>query len=96
MKVVENISENTLLFFKTNSCAICDSMIEKLFTELKDIDIDLKIVQIEEEPALKGKYLVFTAPTLLYLKNGNEIFRESGFFDFPKIIHILENELQLN
>ncbi|RVU54002.1 thioredoxin family protein [Anaerosphaera multitolerans] len=94
MEIVENMTDNMLLYFRTNSCAICDSMIEKVFEELRDFNIDLKIVQIEEEPALKGKYLVFSAPTMLYLKNGKEVFRESGFFDFPKIRHILSNEIK--
>ena len=93
MRVIENMSDNMLLLFRTNSCAICDMMTEKLEIFLEDKDIDIRIVQISEEPALKGQYLVFTAPTLLYLKNGEEVFREAGFFDFNKLERMLENEL---
>ena len=59
--------------------------------ELKDYGIEIEYVDLEENPKLRGEYSVFSFPTLLLLKNGKEIDRVSGFFEFSKMKRVLES-----
>ncbi|MDO4594021.1 MAG: thioredoxin family protein [Tissierellia bacterium] len=75
------------LFFKSNDCGLCEGMLQKTYNY---IDKDkIQIIQLEKNPLLRGKYNVFSAPTLLFIDKEKEVHRESGFFNFQMIKKIL-------
>lgn len=78
------------LYFKSNDCGVCVSMLEKMKKEFKDIDLNTYIIQIENFPELRGKYLIFTGPTILLLKNDKILAKESGFVEFENFKKILK------
>lgn len=78
------------LFFQGNDCGLCQGMKIKTERELKDYGIEIEYVDLEENPKLRGEYSVFSFPTLLLLKNGKEIDRVSGFFEFSRIKRVLK------
>lgn len=82
--------ENKIYYFKTRSCGVCVGMLEKAKQALKDYDINIYTIQIEENPKLRGEYLIFTGPTLLVLKDNKIIHKESGFIELEKVKHVLD------
>ncbi len=74
-----------LLFLKGENCPLCEAMLEKTEKELKQNNIEISILKLEDHPKLRGQYMVFSYPTLLLLKDGKEIDRQSGYFDFERV-----------
>ena len=46
-----------------------------------------------EFPFLKGHFMVFSAPTILFLENGKETYRKAGVFSLEQTIYELENHI---
>lgn len=96
MKVIEyndkmEINDlNKIYFFKTQDCGVCVGMLEKAKEEFKDYDINMYLVQVEDNPKLRGEYLIFTGPTILVLKDDAIIAKESGFVNLAKIRDALD------
>lgn len=87
----ENLTGNVLLYLRGSSCALCDAMYEKTIDELEGSTITMYVADIKDHPALRGQFLVFSNPTLLCLKEGKEIHRESGYFDFDRLKKVVNN-----
>lgn len=79
-----------LLYFKTNACGTCDVLEEKIKKEFEDIDLSVGLVQIETMPALRGKYLVFSAPTLLVFDGEKEIHRQGRFIEMEPLARVFQ------
>lgn len=78
----ENILNKTLLlFFEGEDCGLCEGMKRKTLSELKEFDVDICFVSLKEYSELRGRFQVFSFPTLLLLQNGRELERVAGFFD---------------
>lgn len=81
---------NKIYFFKTHGCSVCVGMLEKTKEALKDYDINMYLIQVEDNPKLRGEYLIFTGPTILVLKDGAVISKESGFVELSKLKNALD------
>ncbi|MDO5026910.1 MAG: thioredoxin family protein [Tissierellia bacterium] len=80
------------LFFEGENCGLCSGMKERALRELKDYEGRFIAIKLFDFPSLRGEFQVFSFPTLLYLKDGVEIARLAGFFDFQKMINAIESE----
>lgn len=80
------------LFFEGEDCGLCQGMKAKSLEFLKDQDAKFMSVKLSDYPKLRGEFQVFSFPTLLYLKDGVEIERMAGFFNFEKFFKILDRE----
>lgn len=93
--IVENsqdlhkLGDKYFLYFKSNDCGVCGVMEEKLMERFADIQLPMAIVQVEELPELRGKYLVFSGPTLLLIEGEKEIYRQSGFMDLDRLAQVV-------
>lgn len=88
-KDLETLGSKYFLYFKTNDCGVCGVMEEKLFDLFRDVELPMALVQVEEVPELRGKYLVFSGPTLLLIDGEKEIYRQSGFMDFERLSQVV-------
>lgn len=79
------------LFFEGEDCGLCQGMKMKSLEELKSVEGRFMSVKLVDYPKLRGKFQVFSFPTLLYLKDGVEIERMAGFFDFEKFLRSINS-----
>lgn len=86
-----------ILFFSTDSCAPCHSLLPKIEEIIKhcSIDIEFEKVTIEEQPDLAAQYMIFSAPTLLFLVNNQEHSRLAGIFSIREAEKILQRIQQM-
>lgn len=73
------------LFFEGDDCGLCSGMKERALNELKEFEGRFIPVKLFDYPSLRGEFQVFSFPTLLYLRDGVEVERLAGFFDFKKL-----------
>lgn len=92
-ELVAHIEEQRvlLLYIKTENCGVCDVMLQKVSNLLKPYqNVEKVVISLEDMREISGKYLVFTAPTVLLFYEGKEILRESRFISLEKIERILQ------
>lgn len=75
------LNKTILLFFEGEDCGLCEGMKKKTLSELREFNVDISFVNLVEWPELRGRFQVFSFPTLLLLQNGKELERVAGFFD---------------
>ena len=75
-----------LFYIKAPDCGVCNVMLGKVdrltdqFPFLTSFYTD-----ITEEPLIAGRFLVYSGPTVLLLKDGKEIYRGSQFIDLEEL-----------
>ncbi|MEG6567017.1 thioredoxin family protein [Thermoanaerobacterium saccharolyticum] len=83
--------EMALLYFSTNDCGICTTLLPKLEIMLSNYaKISSGHVSIDELPAASSEFSVFTVPTVLLFVEGKEVIREARFISMD----ILEEKIQ--
>ena len=83
-----------MVIAKTKMCSVCAPVAKRLIEEMADYPtVPLYEVYIEDVPAFRGQYMVFTVPTILLFFEGKEIHRESRFIDFNRIHSLLSKIL---
>lgn len=97
--IVENLEtlENelnkplTLVLAKTQACSICKSTLPFLKASVKDFDkFNVIEIYIDENDAFRGKFMIFTVPTVMVYSEGKELLRESRFIDPGKITRLVQ------
>ncbi|HHW58247.1 MAG TPA: thioredoxin family protein [Clostridia bacterium] len=76
------IGNNSMVFlyFSTQDCGICTSLLPKLNEMLKNYpQIKSFHISIDESPMASGKFSVFTVPTIIVYVDGREAIREARF-----------------
>lgn len=79
-----------LVDFWAEWCGPCHA-ISPIIEEIADAAVDVKIckINIEEQPELADKYGVMSIPTLLAIRNGQEVNRLVGLSSKKQILNIL-------
>jgi thioredoxin-like negative regulator of GroEL len=87
--------DKLLLLLGTSTCSICEQIDQKLrSTEfILGNNFHYRKKNIDEFPILKGHFMVFSAPTILFLENGKETYRKAGVFSLEQTIYELENHI---
>ncbi len=78
-----------LILFTSKRCPVCEPLKEKL----KKLPLELKVVDIEENPTERANRLVFSAPTLIVEEEGREVKRWSGVFSVKEVEEFLRRIL---
>ena len=81
-KFNELTNELTLVDFYTTWCGPC-KMIAPVLEQLKDIDV-IK-VDAEEERDLSTKFQITAVPTLILIKDKQEVARTQGYHDLEAL-----------
>ena len=81
-----------LIDFYASWCGPC-KMVSPIIEEIADERDDVAVakVNVDEDPELAGLFEVYSIPTLVVLKNGNESARSIGFRPKAQILSLLES-----
>lgn len=89
-KLISN-EKMVLLYFSTNDCGICTTLLPKIEKMLLDYtEISNAHVSIDELPAVSSEFSIFTVPTVLLFAEGKEVIREARFISMD----MLEDKIQ--
>ena len=89
-KLLENKGTFVVDFFATwcGPCKMLGAVLEKVAPEY---DFDILKIDIDENVKLAEEYEVMVVPTLLFVKDGEIIHRESGFFSKDKFKSLIDS-----
>lgn len=85
-------SEKTVLIdFYADWCGPC-KMLSPIVTEVANENDNIKVVKIniDEEQDLAVKYEIMSIPTLIVIKNGQEVNRSIGVIDKSQILELVK------
>lgn len=84
----------SLFLFKIQSCSVCAAVAPRIEALLHDLPgVSGYAVWADLQPKIRGRMLVFSAPTVILFKDGREIHRQSRFIDFEELKRQIENAL---
>jgi len=95
MNEINNVTKGdfSIVIAKSHGCGVCNIAKKQLEIILKDLDIPLYEVYIDDVPEYRGAHLVFTVPTVSIFSNNKEMLRESRFINLNKIERIIKLNL---
>jgi thioredoxin-like negative regulator of GroEL len=81
----------TLVVTKTHTCSVCQNIVPYIKERVPAFDqLNLIEIYMDDFDELKGKFMVFTVPTVMLYHEGKEILRESRFINTDKINRLIE------
>lgn len=80
-----------MIVAKTKACATCAMIVPHLNNNLQRLQ-DFKQYQVfvDDVDEFRGKYVIFSVPTVLIFNEGKEILRESRFINIGKVNRLIE------
>ena len=87
-------SKPTLVDFFATWCGPCKMLGAVLEKVAPEYDFDILKIDIDENVKLAEEYEVMVVPTLLFVKDGEIIHRESGFFSKDKFKSLIDAYLK--
>lgn len=76
-KNIEDKKEQTIYFYQT-SCVHCQKVSPTVVPLAKDLNVDMKVIDIENLNEPWDKYDIKGTPTIIHFKDGKEVSRISG------------------
>ncbi|MFQ6177965.1 thioredoxin family protein [Bacillus paranthracis] len=76
-KNIEDKKEQTIYFYQT-SCVHCQKISPIVVPLAKDLNVDMKVIDIENLNEPWDKYDIKGTPTIIHFKDGKEVSRISG------------------
>ncbi|PYE89480.1 thioredoxin family protein [Bacillus sp. 196mf] len=76
-KNLKEKKEETVYFYQT-SCVHCQKLSPVVVPMAKDLNVDMKVMDIEKLDAPWDEYKIQGTPTIIYFKDGKEVSRISG------------------
>jgi thioredoxin-like negative regulator of GroEL len=81
----------TLVLAKTHACSICQSTLSFLKASVKGFEkFNVVEIYIDDNDEYRGKFMIFTVPTVMVYSEGKELLRESRFIDPGKISRLVQ------
>lgn len=85
--------ETFIVDFFATWCGPCKMLAATLEKVAPDYNFDIVKIDIDENVALAEEYEVMVVPTLLFVKDGEVIHRDSGFFSKDKFTSMVAEYL---
>ncbi|MBU5220186.1 thioredoxin family protein [Bacillus albus] len=76
-KNLKEKKEETVYFYQT-SCVHCQKLSPVVVPMAKDLNVDMKVMDIEKIDAPWDEYKIKGTPTIIHFKDGKEVSRISG------------------
>ena len=80
-----------LIDFYADWCGPC-KMLSPIIDEIAEENSDIKVVKVnvDDSQDLAMKYLVMSIPTLVVIKNGEEVNRSVGLIDKAQVVNLIK------
>ncbi|MGH1288319.1 thioredoxin family protein [Bacillus toyonensis] len=88
-KNLKEKKEETVYFYQT-SCVHCQKLSPIVVPMAKDLNVDMKVMDIEKLDAPWDEYQIKGTPTIIHFKDGKEVSRISGEQSKDKLKEWLE------
>lgn len=75
-----------ILKFEASWCQPCKQLAE----ELKGVEFPIEVMDVEENPEAIDAHGIKGVPTLIFLRNGQEVDRVVGFVTKEKVAELIE------
>lgn len=77
-----------LIYFTGKSCGVCQVLKPKLLEEVRKRfpSVNIRVVDVEEEPELTGQSMVFTLPAVILKLDHREVYRFARSFSVWEVI----------
>ena len=83
--------DRVVVFFSAPGCTVCTALLPKVEALMEEYEEwTLLAVSSAESPAVAGQLLVFTAPTLVFFREGREVGRLARNFGIADVRRELE------
>lgn len=81
----------TLVLAKTHPCSVCKNTLNFLKAQVPKLDhMNIVEIYIDDHDEFRGKFMIFTVPTVMIYSEGKELLRESRFIDAGKINRLVD------
>lgn len=81
----------TLVLAKTHPCSVCKNTLSILQANVPKLSqLNIVEIYIDDHDEYRGKFMIFTVPTVMIYSEGKELLRASRFIDTGKINRLLE------
>ena len=97
--IEQTLADNRLclFFIKAPDCGVCNVMLERVGQMVECYpSLCSFYTDIQEEPLIAGRFLVYSGPTVLLLMDGKEIYRRSQFIDIEELERKINRYLSLS
>ncbi|MCR4766252.1 MAG: thioredoxin family protein [Bacteroidaceae bacterium] len=85
-----------LFYIKAPDCGVCHVMLDKVGQKADQYpSLCSFYTDIQEEPLIAGRFLVYAGPTVLLLMEGKEVYRASQFISLDELEQRINQYLQL-
>lgn len=84
-------NEKVLIDFYATWCGPC-KMMEPVLKEVAEVDLVVVKVDVEQHPELKEEFAVMSVPTFVLMKDGERVWRETGYMPKDYLLEILQKE----
>ncbi len=85
-----------LFYIKAPDCGVCNVMLDKVGQKAdKHPSLCSFYTDIQEEPLIAGRFLVYAGPIVLLLMEGKEVYRASQFISLDELEQRINQYLQL-
>jgi thioredoxin 1 len=81
----------SVMYFSTSWCGPCKMFWPTVQEVCSANSINLQKVDAEQSPDLASQYQITGVPTLIVMKNGQPVFRNTGAMAKTKLIDTLQN-----
>lgn len=77
-----------LLYFTGKTCGVCQVLKPKLIAAVQEQfpGLEIRIIDIEEEPEFAGQSMVFTLPVVIIKQDGKEAGRFKNSFSVYQVL----------
>jgi thiol-disulfide isomerase/thioredoxin len=97
---LKSILENEdflVLYFSSKDCNVCRAMKPKFDEFMIDYkNVGLYDIELDSLPMLKGEYSVFAAPTVIFIYQSKEIFRESRLININHFMDRMDRFIEMS
>ncbi len=81
-----------LLYFTGKNCGVCQVIKPKLLEAVNEVfpEVNVRVVDVEEEPELAGQSMVFTLPVVIIKLDDNEMYRVARSFSVYQVLQEIQ------